>query len=115
MTTAEKEQAAKEYYAGVRTNVLLAWVLSNVSGPLVAVLCGPRVNADHLTYWVHLVIFQALLLVGILGGSQSTDTFSGGTLTAAKAYLTFVLCFVALTSIIVSPHSPVRLHVLGCL
>ncbi|EIM82816.1 uncharacterized protein STEHIDRAFT_63761 [Stereum hirsutum FP-91666 SS1] len=71
MTTAEKEQAAKEYYAGVRTNVLLAWVLSN-----------------------------ALLLVGILGGSQSTDTFSGGTLTAAKAYLTFVLCFVALTSII---------------
>lgn len=28
---AEKEQAAKEYYASVRTNVLLAWVLSNVS------------------------------------------------------------------------------------
>ena len=28
---AEKEQAAKDYYANVRTNVLLAWVLSNVS------------------------------------------------------------------------------------
>jgi chitin synthase len=28
---AEKEQAAKDYYADVRTNVLLAWVLSNVS------------------------------------------------------------------------------------
>jgi len=30
-TMAEKEQAAKDYYANVRTNVLLAWVLSNVS------------------------------------------------------------------------------------
>ena len=28
---AEKEQAAKDYYANVRTNVLLSWVLSNVS------------------------------------------------------------------------------------
>ncbi len=27
----EKEQQAKDYYASVRTNVLLAWVLSNVS------------------------------------------------------------------------------------
>ena len=30
-TVAEKEQAAKMYYATVKTNVLLAWVLSNVS------------------------------------------------------------------------------------
>lgn len=28
---AERENAAKDYYANVRTNVLLAWVLSNVS------------------------------------------------------------------------------------
>ncbi|CAL1706544.1 unnamed protein product [Somion occarium] len=28
-SAAEKEQAARNYYAGVRTNVLLAWVLSN--------------------------------------------------------------------------------------
>lgn len=28
----EKEQAAMDYYANVRTNVLLTWVLSNVSG-----------------------------------------------------------------------------------
>ena len=28
---AEKEQAAKVYYTNVKTNVLLAWVLSNVS------------------------------------------------------------------------------------
>lgn len=31
---AEKEQLAKDYYANVRTNVLLAWVLSNVSRQL---------------------------------------------------------------------------------
>jgi chitin synthase len=30
-TDAEGEQAAKDYYASVRTNVLMAWVLSNVS------------------------------------------------------------------------------------
>ncbi|KAH9062450.1 chitin synthase-domain-containing protein [Lactarius vividus] len=70
--SAEKEQAAKEYYASVRTNVLLAWVLSN-----------------------------GLLLAGILGGGQSVDTFKpGGGITAAKAYMTFVLAFVGLTSII---------------
>jgi len=32
LSNAEKEAAAKEYYAGVRTNVLLAWVLTNVRG-----------------------------------------------------------------------------------
>jgi len=69
---AEKEQAAREYYASVRTNVLLAWVVSN-----------------------------GLLLAGILGGGQSVDTFKpGGGITAAKAYMTFVLAFVGLTSII---------------
>lgn len=31
LTIAERESAAKIYYADVRTNVLLAWVLSNVS------------------------------------------------------------------------------------
>ena len=30
LSTAEKEQLAKDYYANVRTNVLLFWVLSNV-------------------------------------------------------------------------------------
>jgi len=29
-TPAEKEQASKDYYASVRTNVLLCWILSNV-------------------------------------------------------------------------------------
>lgn len=32
MSEREKEQAAMDYYANVRTNVLLTWVLSNVSG-----------------------------------------------------------------------------------
>jgi chitin synthase len=36
-TDAEKEQVAKDYYASVRTNVLLAWVLSNVSFSLTVV------------------------------------------------------------------------------
>lgn len=31
MSEREKEQAAMDYYANVRTNVLLTWVLSNVS------------------------------------------------------------------------------------
>ncbi|KAH9036742.1 chitin synthase-domain-containing protein [Lactarius deliciosus] len=57
--SAEKEQAAKEYYA------------------------------------------SGLLLAGILGGGQSVETFKpGGGITAAKAYMTFVLAFVGLTSII---------------
>ena len=30
-SVAEREQAAKDYYANVRTNLLLTWVLSNVS------------------------------------------------------------------------------------
>jgi chitin synthase len=34
MTNAEKEQRAKDYYANVRTNVLLLWVLSNVRSSL---------------------------------------------------------------------------------
>ncbi|KAI0043669.1 glycosyltransferase family 2 protein [Auriscalpium vulgare] len=72
VSNAEKEAAARDYYAGVRTNVLLAWVLSN-----------------------------GLLVAGILGGGQSTETFApGGKVSAAKAYMTFVLVFVGLTSII---------------
>lgn len=34
LTVAEKEASAKNYYAEVRTNVLLFWVLSNVSPPI---------------------------------------------------------------------------------
>ncbi|EMD37704.1 glycosyltransferase family 2 protein [Gelatoporia subvermispora B] len=69
---AEKDQLAKDYYANVRTNVLLGWVLSN-----------------------------ALLLVLILGGSTPSKTFSSGDdLSRTKAYLTFILVFVAITSLV---------------
>jgi hypothetical protein len=54
---------------------------------------------------------QGLLLAGILGGGQSVDTFKpGGGITAAKAYMTFVLAFVGLTSIIVSPSVLLRMR-----
>ncbi|KII92534.1 glycosyltransferase family 2 protein [Plicaturopsis crispa FD-325 SS-3] len=69
---AEKEQAAKDYYANVRTNVLLAWVLSN-----------------------------GLLLVGILGGGASTSTLSGdGGEGRTKSYMMFILAFSAITNTI---------------
>ena len=57
-----------------------------------------RTGAPFLTN-----LLQGLLLAGILGGGQSVDTFKpGGGITAAKAYMTFVLAFVGFTSIIVS-------------
>ncbi|KAI0071473.1 glycosyltransferase family 2 protein [Panus rudis PR-1116 ss-1] len=69
---AEKEAAARNYYAGVRTNVLLAWVLSN-----------------------------GVLLAAILGGGDSSTTFvPNETFSRTKAYMTFILAFVAITSIV---------------
>jgi len=70
LTDAEKEMAAKDYYANVRTNVLLAWVLSN-----------------------------GLLLLAILGGSQANNTFkSADSVSRTKAYLLFVLVFTAISN-----------------
>ncbi|EPT04519.1 hypothetical protein FOMPIDRAFT_131809 [Fomitopsis schrenkii] len=69
---AEQEQAAKDYYANVRTNLLLTWVLSN-----------------------------AVLLLAILGGGDSVNTFtSQNSFTRTKAYMTFILAFVAVTTIV---------------
>ncbi|CAE6435399.1 unnamed protein product [Rhizoctonia solani] len=78
-TDAQKEQAAKDYYASVRTNVLLAWVLSN-----------------------------GVLAAGILSGGNPSSTFtqamgSSGNLSKTTAYMVFILAFVAITSI-VDPH-----------
>ncbi|QRW21366.1 chitin synthase [Rhizoctonia solani] len=66
-TDAEKEQAAKDYYASVRTNVLLAWVLSN-----------------------------GVLAAGILSGGNPSSTFtqamgSEGNLSKTRAYMVFIL------------------------
>ncbi|THH21774.1 hypothetical protein EUX98_g8282 [Antrodiella citrinella] len=69
---AEKEQMAKEYYASVRTNVLLAWILSN-----------------------------GLLLVAIIGGGDPSATFRETEPdTRTRSYMTFILAFVAITSIV---------------
>ncbi|KAH9839307.1 chitin synthase-domain-containing protein [Rhodofomes roseus] len=67
---AEREQAAKDYYANVRTNVLLTWVLSN-----------------------------AVLLLAILGGGDPVTTFTSDNLSRTKAYMTFILAFVAITTL----------------
>ncbi|KAJ7287588.1 chitin synthase [Mycena rebaudengoi] len=73
MSNSEKDQAAKDYYANVRTNVLLAWVLSN-----------------------------GILLVGILGGgAQPSNTFSTeAQMSRTRAYLIFILVFTALQNCI---------------
>ncbi|EKM80571.1 hypothetical protein AGABI1DRAFT_70953 [Agaricus bisporus var. burnettii JB137-S8] len=69
-TDAEKEQAAKDYYASVRTNLLLAWVLSN-----------------------------GLLLLAILGGVSATNTFDRDAgVNRTKGYLIFILSFTAITN-----------------
>ncbi|KAH7339466.1 chitin synthase-domain-containing protein [Rhizoctonia solani] len=75
-TDAEKEQAAKDYYASVRTNVLLAWVLSN-----------------------------GILAAGILSGGNPASTFTQGmgtegNLHKTRAYMVFILAFVAIMSIV---------------
>ncbi|KAF8313453.1 hypothetical protein DL93DRAFT_2081168 [Clavulina sp. PMI_390] len=64
------EQAAKDYYANIRTNVLLAWVLSN-----------------------------GVLVVGVLGSGSPASTFASGSEGAVtRTYMTVILVFVAITS-----------------
>jgi chitin synthase len=43
LSVVEKEHAAKDYYANVRTNVLLSWVLSNVGRQIAS--WNPSLNA----------------------------------------------------------------------
>ncbi|KAL5485273.1 hypothetical protein ACEPAI_7915 [Sanghuangporus weigelae] len=69
-TESEKEQQVKDYYANVRTNVLLVWVLSN-----------------------------GLLLLAVLSVGDPSKAFSDGN-NASKIYMTFILAFVAITNII---------------
>ncbi|CAO1628430.1 unnamed protein product [Parajaminaea phylloscopi] len=66
---AEKELTRKDYYAGVRTNVLLFWILSNG------------------------------LLAAIILGTDTTTTFEPGSgTTRSKVYMVLVLVFVAMMS-----------------
>ncbi|KAK2467893.1 hypothetical protein APHAL10511_000188 [Amanita phalloides] len=70
LTDAERELAAKDYYANVRTNVLLSWVLTN-----------------------------GLLLVSILGGSRPSSTFANvDDVSRTKVYLLFILVFTAISN-----------------
>ncbi|KAF8514223.1 glycosyltransferase family 2 protein [Hysterangium stoloniferum] len=66
------EQKAKDYYASIRTNVLLAWVLSN------GVLCAVMLSGSDLS--------------GAFSDSDSSAKIRG--------YMLFILSFVALTSAI---------------
>ncbi|KAF9527275.1 glycosyltransferase family 2 protein [Crepidotus variabilis] len=71
-SNAEREVAAKAYYANVKTNVLLAWVLSN-----------------------------GVLLFGILSGMHVTDAFGRDIgLTKVKGYLIFILAFTAIMNLV---------------
>lgn len=68
---AEKDLARKDYYAGIRTNVLLLWILSNG------------------------------LLAALILGTDTTTTFeSGSGITRSKVYMVLVLVFVAMMSCI---------------
>ncbi|KAG9316580.1 glycosyltransferase family 2 protein [Chiua virens] len=72
MSEREKEQAAIDYYANVRTNVLLTWVLSN-----------------------------GLLVLFILSGANTSATFSADAgVSRTKGYLIFILVFAAITNIV---------------
>lgn len=68
---AEKDLHRKDYYAGVRTNVLLSWILTNG------------------------------LLAAIILGTDTTKTFEPGSgTTRSKVYMVLVLVFVAMMSCI---------------
>lgn len=70
MNEREREMAAMDYYADVRTNVLLAWVLSN-----------------------------GILLLLILSGSSPSSTFDPNAgVSRTKGYLMFILAFAAITN-----------------
>lgn len=72
--------------------MLLCWVLSNVRLSL-------SVSGD---VGLNFVLCQGVLLAAILGGGDPTTTFNeNNTLTRTKAYMTFILAFVAITSIVV--------------
>ena len=71
----------------------MAWVLSNVS----------FLDLDFERDSDFSVDRKGCLLALILGGGDPTSTFAeNNTFTRTKAYMTFILAFVAVTSIVVS-------------
>ena len=77
---------------------------------LMAFVCA---GGQVLLAWV---LSNGILLVAILGGGDPTTTFStNNTLTRTKAYMTFILAFVGITSIVVrSCLCRCRSSLLGC-
>ena len=57
-----------------------------------------------------LVNLQLILVVSILAGGRVAETFTSSDFTVPKAYLVFVLVFVALTSIAVSSRFRIVIH-----
>ena len=107
-TDAEKEMAAKNYYASVRTNVSIGSIcnvlVTNADMATGSSCLGPiKCELFYHAHSTHANIYiQGVLLAGILGGGDSSVTFTNDTFSRTKAYMTFILSFVAITSIIVS-------------
>ncbi|KAG9009396.1 hypothetical protein FRB94_012053 [Tulasnella sp. JGI-2019a] len=78
-TNSEKDQMNRDYYANVRTNVLLTWVLTN---GLLMIFILSDTSAK--------TIFS--------NSSSSTDGGSVGQSSRTKVYMSFILIFVAATS-----------------
>ncbi|TCD70328.1 hypothetical protein EIP91_003957 [Steccherinum ochraceum] len=88
---AEREQMAKEYYASVRTNVR-----SHL--PTHKFYADTSLLTKVLLSWV---LSNGLLLAAILGGGNPSATFRQTEPdTRTRAYMTFILAFVAITSIV---------------
>lgn len=84
-TAAQKQAAVQDYYRNVRTNVLLAWALSNVR-----IRSVPRATADRE---------QALLAATILHGDYS-NTFSANGNGRTQIFMVIILVFVGLSALL---------------
>lgn len=111
MSAVEKETAAKDYYANVRTNVGFV----SDSCPLYMTDCPDDYRfCLHGCYLMYVLLawysesanalLQGLLMVGILNGVAPAETFDpkAVTMNRTKAYLTFILAFTAITNMVVS-------------
>lgn len=85
-TPEEKRMAHEDYFRNVRTNVLLAWALSNVRDFSLVASADSKLTG----------ILQALLASTILTGDYS-NTFSEGGNQRTQIYMVVVLAFVAVS------------------
>ena len=109
VSTAEKEQAAKDYYANVRTNVSESTILlisSRLSYVGFARMDDFECKLGILSQWIAVrltIVGQVLLIVLILKGAEPSGTFDkGASVDRTKGYLIFILVFTTLSNLIVS-------------